>query len=251
MKLALIPPKGYYQTALQSEIHLVLAQIEDPAYVGMYEDIPSHHHVILDNGAAEGALVTEQKLMRRAAHYGVDEIVVPDVLRDWQLSVMRARTFARTEVMSEFDGQLMLVAQGNTLDEVYRCIDHYLVQFPNSVIGVPRHLLTTTHNMMARVNTVAHIESTYGRRPVHLLGTNAGWPQEVLHIAMRFPWVRSVDTSMPYNYTIAGRRLRANDSIEHRPEAYFDQVRSLDSDLMTENINTMMEWASGTEGARS
>jgi|SRR5688572_14195290 len=247
MRAALIPPKGFYYSAARSNYHLMLAQVEDIEYQQFYWTVPETDFLIVDNGAAEGAPVTTDKLLSVAASFGADEIVVPDVIGDWKATVKAAYAFLNE--IGDFSTGLMFVAQGKTMEEVMLSIEAALDMRPFT-IGIPRHLVTTI-GPNARVNVLEHIEERYGRIPVHLLGTSKSWVAEILRIAKTHPWVRGVDTSMPYNHAFKSLDLRNKNARVMRPGGYFTEKQFMNVRLMDDNIATYLEWASGTESTPS
>lgn len=251
MKAALIPPRGYFNTALRSDYHLVLPQIPYDRYEHLYSNLVDEtDFIILDNGAAEGQLVTDGALTNAMFTYGANEVVVPDVISDMQATVAHAIRFLTSQYLPSFT-KPMLVVQGKTLTEVQQCIDIFSETWPEATLGIPRHLLGTLHDGSARAHVLSYIESTWGEKTVHLLGTHPKYPAEIKVLAEAFPWVRGVDTSMPYNFTIAGELLTEASPGVARPDGYFDQVHKLDGDLLDRNIRTYLEWASGTKGTGS
>jgi hypothetical protein len=264
VKAALIPAKGYYATAtLKSDFHLVLAQIEDKSYKDTYTytNIDEDSYVIVDNGAAEGSTVDDEQLLEAVRFYSADEVVIPDVMGDMKATIERKDKFLKSAEATDADHGIyngvhfMGVVQGQTFDEVAECIDNFLDDERIDVIGVPRHLLTTFKDSHARFHVLMYMEKRKGwEQKVHLLGTNNVWPSEILGIAQQFPWVRSCDSSLPYNYTIGEARLdEATELREHigRPDGYFTRTWELDMDLLNDNIDTYLGWARGTEGTRS
>lgn len=258
MRAALIPPYGFFDYARKSDIHLVLAQVTNPTYQRIYSLVPDEDYIIVDNGAAEGQPVTDDELLRAAANYGANEIVVPDVMQNGYETAERALRFFRDNDFSTWQQgtRFMLVGQGTTLTEVARCFDRLIAIASTCnvayTLGVPRHLLTTLDDRFARHKILGLIASDYGDRNVHLLGTNSIFPNEIRRIAEDFPWVRSVDSSMPFNYTIAERRLSDLEPGINRPKGYFeDQIYIDQFSLLDENIATYLGWASGTEGTGS
>lgn len=250
MRAALIPPKGYWNTICESDIHLALAQIEEPDYIRQYAAIPSGHHLIVDNGAAEGNMVPDARLIQRAIAWSADEIVVPDVMQDYAGTLQRVEHFMENhhhDLISTM--KLMFVVQGTRMQQLRDCVDKF-VQYPNAVLGIPRHLLTTLDDKDARKRVLDYIHLKYPGQDVHLLGTNPDYPAEIQSIARIHPWVRSCDSSMPYNYTILGLRLGERSGIV-RPKNYFEHVHYLDHKLLQMNILTYQEWARGGEGAWS
>lgn len=231
---------------------MCLAQIEDNDYYCTYAYLEDDHYMIIDNGAAEGSSVSDRDLIRAASRMGADEVVVPDVLRDFRATVSRVEAFFNEGSYLDLSPatRFMVVAQGSTITGVKKCIDLYMDSFDDTVLGIPRHLLTTLDTKLARVYVLNYIQDKYPDTTVHLLGTNTVWTREVMFIAKEFPWVRGIDSSMPYNYAIAGKRLDDLHQVD-RPEKYFDYVHNVDEDLLWHNINVFMEWASGTESTRS
>lgn len=249
MRAALIPPKGYYWTATQySDYHLALAQILDEEYRLTYSTTTfNYDFIIIDNGAAEGNAVDDETLLYRAAQIGANEIVLPDVMKDMKGTIDRVTQFLHANAF--IDENLMGVVQGTTMTEVEACIAFYVTNHRINTLGIPRHLITTLGDEHARTHILQHIQDKYFEMPVHLLGTNTEWKEEVRDVALTFPWVRGVDSSMPYNYTLAGVDL--NDAgVINRPEGYFERTWVVDEELLESNILTFKEWARG-ESTRS
>jgi hypothetical protein len=251
MKAALIAPKGYYNTVHVSNYHLALAQIDTDDYLSNYAyEAGAGDYVIVDNGAAEGSTVSDADLIIAARNMSANEVVVPDVMRDCEGTINRVRDFLDRK--SHWSGlpplRFMLVVQGLDWHEVQRSIDHYMNTYDNPVLGIPRHFLTTLADVEARIHVLKYIARRWGEDTrVHLLGTNPVWPKEVKTIGKEFPWVRGVDSSMPYNYAIAGFRIDAPDVHMNRPGAYFtaDWTGKIDNDTLSYNIDTFLSWARG------
>jgi hypothetical protein len=252
MKAALIPPKGYLYTTRKADYHLCLAQIAEPAYRDFYRNhIHRSAFLIVDNGAAEGDPVDSDELARVALEYGADEIVIPDVMRDAKRTLQALDDFIENGYPDRLPSMsYMFVAQGTYVLEVIECIASALKRMPLT-IGIPRHLLETFDRVDARVDILKRFQDEFGTEiPVHLLGTSYLMPGEVLQVAQKFPWVRGVDTSMPYNHAMASCDLRDRMSVT-RPRNYFTEIHYMSDDLLNRNIETYQGWANGTEGARS
>lgn len=248
MKGALIPPKGWHETAKQSDYHLMLAQITDPEYRRMYANMDTDDYIILDNGAAEGNKVSTEELLKVAAIIGVDEIVVPDVMADAYATYEAAQDFFARKDLPD-STKYMLVVHGDTLHQCTHMIDLYKQRWPGATLALPRHLLRIRSG--ARLLLADYIIGEYGECPVHMLGSSSIWPAEVRHLGLNYPWVRGIDSSMPYNYAIADRRLNVIGPGVDRSEGYFSAKRELNEQLLQANIKTFLGWASGTEGAWS
>jgi hypothetical protein len=218
MRAALIPPKGYYNSAAQSDYHLALAQLPDQDYIDLYANL--------------------------------------DVMGDTAGTISRAEQFfAGLKSKKDFNFNSVkymgVVQSHGDNGSAMECI-HAFDRLGIHTLGIPRHLLS--YDKYARYNLLNLIKGydLHNRFEVHLLGTNPIFPVEVSVIAEAHPWVRGVDSSLPYNYSIAGKRLTASflptEQQVGRPEGYFDEIRKIDTDLLQDNIDTFMRWASGIEG---
>jgi hypothetical protein len=252
VKLALIPPRGFEAYALKGDAHLILAQIRYREYEELYGQACSEGGLtILDNGANEGQIVSDLLLMQQAGQYGVREIVVPDVIGSRDKTVQRARRFWQNVVNSSYPYSTydyMAVAQGTSLSELFDCVATYSKLRFVTTIGIPRHLLQTAGTQMARITLAKHIRENYGNRfQIHFLGTNPSWLAEVHYAAREVPFVRSVDTSAPFNYAIAGVPIKHSNRPIKRPEMYFDVAPTINTVTLNHNIRTMRRWLSGAE----
>jgi hypothetical protein len=260
MRAALIPPKGLYDTAMQSDIHLVLAQHTMTDYVVNYMyNVGDDDFVIVDNGAAEGNMVSFETLLQRAYAYGAEEIVLPDVIGDFSNTMLLVEhSLVQWKQSAVYGGlkfpQAMAVVQSNGASSEWQDCIRFFERFPQiTTLGIPRHFVDKDKWMRHQVLSWIKGHDLDKRFQVHLLGTNPKFPAEVSVLAKDHSWVRSVDSSLPYNYAIAGQPLDAMPRKEPigRPDGYFTEERKYDQDqraLVIDNINTFMRWASGTEG---
>lgn len=256
MQVCLIPPKGLETFALHSDHHLALAMpelLENPAYVNVYERAyRGGDYIIVDNGAAEGARVTDAELFHAAEVLHAREIVVPDTLGDWFATVQQCNEFMSTNRMGleQFEGNFMFVAQGKSRAQVEQAV-RAVVQYDRvTTIGLPRNLIKFTLNQTIRIDVANWIERTYGERfKIHLLGVDAGNLKEITWASRYCAHVRSIDSSLPFNYAIAGRDLqRPSDAIQtiNRPDQYFDRnwnAAAIRRALIISNIEAFKGWA--------
>jgi hypothetical protein len=138
----------------------------------------------------------------------------------------------------------MAVAQGQTVRELEQCIEMYVDLDTVNTIGIPR-LIMDSLGKTARLDLAAWIRTKYGERfKIHLLGTNPLWVKEVYYAAKYHPYIRSVDTSLPYNYAIAGEKVDDTNVVVKRPAGYFekDWRPLLDLGLVTHNEQVMKSW---------
>jgi hypothetical protein len=222
----------------------VLAQIDNPAYIKFYEELDERNYIILDNGLAEDQMVSNEKLFQRAMHYRADEIVLPDVMEDAQATLDRSADFLAEFHTEDFKFMGVLQSQGD-IGSIHRCIEGFAKMPKVTALGVPRHLVDKDLFMRLQVCQLLSDDYNRDRFEVHLLGTNSKKPHEIKGVANSYPWVRSCDTSMPYNYTMAGLDLSEAHTQINRPPDYFDVRRTLNADLLYKNIDTYKRWARG------
>jgi hypothetical protein len=250
MKVAVIPPRHYWHYVGHGEAWLGLAQMVDETYW-------MHHHRhpgqirIMDNGAAEGEMVSNLKLLLTAKKHTAKEVVLPDELTDHLATMDKVGQFFKERAddtrLNDFD--YVGVVQGRSFRQVKACIDYYASNPKITTLGVPR-LLIDYMGPEARIVIANWVKRQYDDRfQIHLLGTNKTYPREVLRAALDAPHIRSVDTSLPFNFAIADARLEDNREIG-RPHGYLDLNWSgLDVGLIQHNIATLKEWANGQEAS--
>lgn len=237
MKLALIPPHGLEHHMKQGGLVMSLAQFaDDDEYTGVIRDMSSRgKFIIVDNGANEGASFSNQDLARRASKLRADELVLPDVLGDANETFKVASLY----LDDVFNGDVTYLAaapnyagvvQGNSWDEVQMIVDRYSEIVPVKTVALPRLLLKTFGMRAIRIDIANWIETNYpGRFEVHLLGASTEWTREPYYVSRYATNVRSIDTSLPYNYGLKGIRIEFNgvtkEKVE-RPANYFTSTHA-------------------------
>lgn len=268
MQLILIPPKSLLYTVAARGWYLALPQLAyDIEYRRFHKGRHPSQWLILDNGAAEGHMPTMDELLRCAEDLEADEVVVPDVLGNMEGTLGGARVFGKYS-KSEFSHgtKFMAVLQGRTLQELKTCLDEYMLMGWVDTIGIPRHTLETvecdhpSHSgkqkdairkngcTYMRAHIIEYFLEQYeGLAKIHMLGASPRFEQECLYIERTFPGaVRSMDTSMPYNWAHREMRLSPVGCGVSRPSNYFDLDKSkFSNDALLHNIRTMKMWAMG------
>jgi hypothetical protein len=258
MRLALIPPRGLEYEALRSSMHLALAQNDWEAYNGAYKEAGSQgHFIIVDNGAAEGKMVSDHELVWAAQRLGAKEIVVPDVVRCCEETLERMSLFfARaSRMVSLGDYRFMGVVQGISMNEIKRCVE-FFANNPNvRTIGIPRHLIKTFRSPGARLQIVQHIKEHFSARfQIHFLGTDRTYLRELYHVGKYMgTWVRSVDTSTPFIYALQGAMLpkdpkQSIKSLE-RDKNYFTEKHTANAFHLGHNVEVLNAWCRGEHGS--
>jgi len=255
MEAALIPAKGLEIYALRSTFHLALAiptALKNPLYVGAYRRAASRgDYIVLDNGAAEGQTAPDKQLLEAARMLRAQEIVAPDVIKDSFATIARTKTFCSKFGEDLVGLKVMAVAQGNKLANFRTCIDNLARLSKVGVIGIPRHIIDTLDSKAARIDLANWIQEAYPLRfGIHLLGTNPRWLHEIKSAATYAPHIRSVDSSLPFTYTIQNTRLSTTTKTFTRHPRFFtmDWSRDVPANLLRDNIQTFMEWAGAKIG---
>ena len=205
--------------------------------------------IILDNGAFEGVDISNERLIKLAIDYEVNEVVVPDVMADAARTLERLQTFYDVVVPLlenvPTPKRYMVVVQGTSLGE---CAD-FITTLSTSTcaqyvttLGLPRHLLDTTQDKFIRLKLAKHIRHWYDKRyTMHFLGVNPVWPAEVGYLHQY--QVRSVDTSMPFVFAYHKRRVGTDTPRLERPRRYFDlRENQLDEEKLAYNVFRMSRW---------
>jgi hypothetical protein len=255
MQLALLPPVEMISDVLITGYRLALAHMllnTDPYYNPYriaYQPDP-HAFRILDNGAAEGALVPDDMLIALATEWGFDEIVIPDVLLRASLNVDRAEAFLKYHTKATDSFGRMFVAQGHSLDEIKLSIRYMLTKYPNLIttIGLPRNLLLAQPQLDIRIQLVMWLADEFPNYPVHCLGANDLWATEVRELgSLNVRNLRGIDTSLPYVWGLHLQSIRTltNRDSKHyaRPANYFSvHMDSMQLVSARKNVDMYMSW---------
>jgi len=266
VKVALIPPKGW-ESYLTSSTGVLMAlaletTMDSPAYMTAFKLLKTastNKWIMLDNGAAEGQQCKNGALIRFAAQLEADEIILPDVMGSRTETMSRVSDFFRN---TKWDRELsyMGVVQGDSIRHAQQCVHEYAElivrqrDFPNELrpiktLGIPRRLITVTDSMSVRIDLAQWIQEQYPDRfGIHMLGAAGVWPQEVKYISKYAPFVRSIDTSLPFNFALAkvdlallapGAQLSRS-----RPPGYMvGRLINQAPKLVQKNIDTYLSWA--------
>jgi queuine/archaeosine tRNA-ribosyltransferase len=248
MKAALIPPKGYEHTALESDIHLVLPLPplrKNMAYIATYAAARLRgDYIILDNGCAEDQLVTGEVLMQFAKRIGAHEIVAPDVMSNAAATLEATNTFLDA-FPEAADYNIMAVLQGVTQNERSFLLDQFAKTEAITAIGIPK-VLSSKYHSKVRLDTVEYILNKYpGRFQIHLLGLNSHFPNEIA--ITPFKGVRSMDSAQPYKLAEVGASMNTSNAWATRRIGYFTDKKEVDPRVLAGNIQIFKQWAAQHE----
>lgn len=271
MKLALIPPLCRLRDMEQTDYQLILPQLVN-SHV-RYEDFVYHlktrgDFLILDNGAAEGKIVEEDDLIDIAVELEVNELAVPDTLGDMVATLKQFIGFfernEETLAVNKFSTggpNLGFVAQGNSWVESISLVNTVMKSdwspYINTVY-IPRLLVKESGNVRERIQVAEQIYKDYaGRLEIHMFGSAPEWPREAMAVDTECPYVRGMDTSMPYNFAYQEPRRPAqamgggasiwdatgSKPLIRRPEGYFTKsLDRFDLPLLEQNVRVMHTW---------
>lgn len=220
IKLCLIPPRGLEQHMLNGDMIMSLAQLvaEPGEYSSTLLKMNKSKFVIMDNGANEGEELSYLDLEYRANYLNIDELVLPDVLGNSTATLAASADFLRqrTVPLKHYMG----VVQGEDLPQLHHLVDAYSKMRGITTLGLPRLLLKQI-GVSCRIDLANWIDANYsGRFALHLLGASSLWAKEVYYALKYAPFIRSIDTSLPYNYGLKGERIDRSKRKIDRPIDY-------------------------------
>lgn len=255
MRLALITPHSLLAYTKSTDYQLILPHLceSNQEYQTFYQTLlqDSGQYGILDNGEAEGMNVySADWLIGRAIDLGCKEVIAHDTIADAAGTIRKTLSFLdKASIVPAIESGPIgvgIVAQGRTHDETLDCL-RVIASSPYwslvKTIHIPRHIIGTTNNERARINLAIQIHAKYPDKDIHLLGASPYSPSELPIATKAVPFVRGMDTSMPFNYALA-RKALGIDSIS-RVENYFDLTLKdfPDMSLLHSNVSTMIRWA--------
>ena len=184
----------------------LLVDTNYPLYAETVLTLSNAMDVILDNGANEGKTMDFNELSRAAGLLKKPELVLPDVLGESNATYATSTDYLRR--FGKPGLNYMAVVQGTSIDELKNLVDRYAEIFAIDSLSLPRLLLGRTGTPSIRIDLANWIFNTYPKRfKLHLLGASSRWVKEVYYAATYAPHIRSIDTSMPYNFGLLGIRM--------------------------------------------
>lgn len=239
-----------------TNMQLMLPHITYPEYTRAYRKFKDRgDYIIMDNGAAEKIALPDNQFVQRALAHKVDELAVPDVLGDADKTFVQFLHFMTdySDLLVDSEIRIGFVTQGKNVDEAIALIDAVMRTHwaPYVCTAFVPRLLVKKNNLFARITIAQYINKQYPLLNIHMFGASKIFAREALMFSKEVPYVRSIDTSMPFNYSIIGKSL---DSLElktleiGRATDYFEQdCREVDLALVSKNVGTMMQWAGAYE----
>ena len=224
-KIAQIVPVPHLEQIEANHYHMCLAHlVGDKRYAEFCRRMSNMgKFVLMDNGAAEGAQLPVDELLKMYRAINPTEIVLPDTLNNC-VDTLR-KTLAFVHEYKDLPYRFMGVPQGKDFDEWCACVEVMLREPRINTIGVSKFLNISTGEEDIRFHCCAYIAkvaSALDRRDieVHLLGCDEG-PFLVGQIQELFPIVRGCDSAFAFIATQAGVKI---DEDTLRPEGEIDFI---------------------------
>lgn len=238
MKVVLIAPIENLDYIKGSEMHMVLTPFvfANAKYAEFYKN--ENGYKILDNGTYEGSLYTIEKVIEAAELVGANEIVLPDVAYDGAETSILTRKAIEYLKSKELIGKykLMAVPQGDNEKEWWMCYDELSSIMEVDVLGLsklscPKAFNDTISN--ARLKITRKLAKKRPRQEIHLLG---GSFQILNEISLQPAFVRSIDTSAPFEYGKRRLRLGNVDKDLSQPADITKGVRAWQKYIVDDNV---------------
>jgi hypothetical protein len=239
MQVGLISPIPELRNFKQdSSFHLVLSHLlnEHFDYASYYGDARLNgHFVVLDNSCHEFGFGNNHELLfEQARIHNFQEVVLPDEL--FSVSGTTKRTWDAIEWLKEHTefvpDSLMIVPQGNDVDEFDICLETLLVTLKKAkllakiTIGISKDFQVWEGGIYRIVEELIYPLLEKGDiNDIHLLG----WPTklwELGQIATDFPKIRSTDSAKSFVYAMKNITLQygVNIPYPHREKNYFEST---------------------------
>lgn len=220
MQLGFIVPIKYLDTfASQSDFHLILPHIleTNEKYLNFYREKSRRgDFIIVDNSVFElGKSYPDEKLLRLASEVEADEIIVPEIIGDFQKSLKKAEQFLRDPQIPR-DFSISITVQGNSFDEMKQHYKEILKRFSYldtisipfaidcDIPGAPKVKSKTLQRVINRTSFIDRLLEKgiidYTKKH-HLLGLSDG--VELKHYSSspeRYRFIRSNDSSSAFTH---------------------------------------------------
>jgi hypothetical protein len=226
----------------QTGYHLILAHLlHNPTYRDFYLQVEGYK--ILDNGAAEGSLVSDEELMAWAVRMRVDEVVIPDYAGDCEGTIGKARQWARyAEAYPQF--KYGAVAQGESLDERYKAMAAFAYMDHVSVLHLPRNMAARHRwdRALAAEAVTEGLDLGAAFEAIHCLGMHS-WTREPA-VLQDIPLVRGIDSAAPIKMGLQCKSIRDDYTATPHDNTYFERdANARQLGYIQLNIGIFLNWA--------
>lgn len=192
MQIAYIAPKSLAKHTIAGDFQFLIPQNATDFYR------ESRNFKMLDNGAYEGGAINFDDLLAIAIGLRIDEIVIPDVIKDAQRTLANLYTLIK-EVPEGF--KIAAVPQGQTISEFLECFSEVSKMTNIDTICFPKWLGATRPTVIHYLQQQGALSYKFD---YHIMGLDD--PTELF--MYRGMDIRSVDTSMPFTYAYHYKRIK-------------------------------------------
>lgn len=254
MKLAFITTiNSLEQISSKGDIEFCLAPyaLRYPKYKKYFiEAKKKGRYVIMDNGVAEGDLISNDIMVNLAIEMKVDEIIIPDEISNYEQTRKMRNDFLDKyyEKLAAHNIKILSVIQGKTIDEY---LNNYLILLNDSrisVIGIPFRMKykkimgfsLEEERSINRIDFIANVSTAIWKKEIHCLGSNN---LKELKILNELNLVRSCDSKLIARYGLNNMNININD--DKKPEKKLFVTNKLTSKqikLTLDNITKLREW---------
>ena len=245
-KVAHIVPVNCLEKTATNQYHMCLAHLvkESNEYAAFYKRmVDEGNYVMMDNGAAEDSQLSIEELVQCYKKVNPTEIVLPDTLLDRGSTISKVKE-SYQYLMNEFDGnipyKIMIVAQGDCIDDCVQCIADINELVIGGVIrvntiGISKFLPMHTGNKYDRASLLMTAKDDIESMgcEVHLLGCYES-TDVIRNIRENCKCVRGVDSAFTYLCSQAGVLIDGDVS---RPSGEIDFFKGQDYNSLVDNMN--------------
>ena len=239
MQLALECPTAYLSDLIPlSDFNFLLAHLvlKDKRYRDYYSQ-RSSAYTILDNSVNELGQPCTLKEMQVAANLvGVQKIIPPDYLGDWEKTIR-----SLTEAIELWGHSIIIpVVQGSSLEEVLKCGRILIDELGFKTIAVPFDTtLDRNHTLeqLAEGRRQAILGLLFINRDIkiHLLGFTTF--EEIDDYKIYSDTIVSLDTGSPYTNAVNSRRFGCSDLLPKKGYSIDYNTNYEDEDFLTTLYN--------------
>lgn len=243
MEVALIAPYELQRELPATRYHLVLAHLLGTQKYRAFS-LAASGHKILDNGCAEGSLVTGKDLIQLAGTIGAREIVVPDMTQK-AISTMKMATEFRPIALAHPEFDYIGVIQGKTNAERLHVLEHFKDLAYMKVYALPRNMCE--EDIHERAAFAAEAYAYDHSITFHALGSSK-WCEEIKVLSSLYPIIRGNDTAMPIKMGLNQQYLveGAHYDVVAHTKGYFEStlfVGDKRRNIIRDNVRTYLQWA--------
>jgi len=243
LKIAEIVPTSCLEMTATHQYHMCLAHLANKfgdssrKYTQFYRRMSDEgKYVLMDNGAAENSQLGFEDLIIAYKAINPTEIVLPDALCNSVETIKRTTQFYDLFKRDISMYKLMVVPQGNTLEEWCDCALELIDRVPVNSIGVSKFLEMETGEPDVRVRACEFLKNYSSKTAaveIHMLGCSEG-PHAVRDARNINPMVRGCDSAFVYICSKAQiERIDVNTRrLEGEIDFLYDPVNPRLSELM-------------------